>query len=70
MLTCKKCGHQWHNKIANPIRCPKCSSTNYNEAPVYEVRRIRAVAKEEPETKTETFKKDIKKDNNPTVDWY
>ncbi len=30
MLECKRCGHHWAPKVADPVRCPKCTSTYWN----------------------------------------
>jgi len=30
--TCKRCGHQWVNKINRvPKRCPNCNNENYDK---------------------------------------
>jgi len=31
MTECKRCGHQWKQKIENPTVCPKCKSAYWNK---------------------------------------
>jgi len=30
MNKCKKCGHEWTGKIAEPKACPKCKRYDWN----------------------------------------
>lgn len=34
-LTCKKCGHVWESRVADPASCPKCKSYKWQEKRVY-----------------------------------
>lgn len=30
-IECKRCGHAWAPRIADPVRCPKCQSPRFQE---------------------------------------
>ena len=31
-IRCKRCGHRWTARVANPVRCPRCTSPYWNKA--------------------------------------
>ena len=31
-VKCKRCGHKWEPRVSRPVKCPECSSQNWNKA--------------------------------------
>ena len=31
-IRCKRCGHRWTARVANPVRCPRCTSLYWDKA--------------------------------------
>jgi len=53
MLKCKKCGHQWYNRVVSPSSCPKCQTRQWSSHTIYSI-PDNEVPKSKPKIKLDT----------------